>query len=313
MAVATASASIDEDAHGTPPEVRRRRRPWWRSKSAIAAYIFIAPYLVFFAVFRIYPAVYGIGLSFGEYSLAGAFRFIGQENYAKLVEDPVFWESLRVTFKYAAISMPLTVILSVAMAQLCNRMMRGMAFYRSIFFLPAVTSPVLSGLIFVWIFSDSGPINSIFAAVGLPTVSWLQDSFWVLPSLALVSAWMNFGYNMLILLAGMLAIPQEYYEAAALDGANAWQRFWRITVPCLRPALFFVLVLETVKSFQTFDTIFVMTGGGPVRSSYTLTFMIYDQGFGYFDFGYASAVGVVLLVITLVFSLIQRRLVGRDD
>ena len=144
-------------------------------------------------------------------------------------------------------------------------------------------------------------------------MNWLQSSFWVLPSLALVSAWMNFGYNMLILLAGMLAIPADYYEAASLDGANAWQRFRNVTLPLLKPALFFVLVLETVKSFQVFDTIYVMTSGGPVRASYTLTYMIYDQGFGYFDFGYASAAGVVLLVITLIFSLIQRRLVGRTS
>ncbi|WP_159621100.1 carbohydrate ABC transporter permease [Ruania rhizosphaerae] len=312
MAVATGSAPVDQTAQDARQPPTRKRR-WWRSKSAIAAYIFIAPYVVFFVVFRILPAIFGIGLSFGEYSLTGALTFVGLDHYARLFADPNFWGALWVTLKYAAIAMPMTVVLSLAIAQLCNRMMRGMAFYRSIFFLPAVTSPVLSGLIFVWIFSESGPINRLLSAVGLEPISWLQDSFWVLPALALVSAWMNFGYNMLILLAGMLAIPQEYYEAAAIDGANGWQRFWRITLPSLRPALFFVLVLETVKSFQTFDTIFVMTGGGPVRASYTLTFMLYDQGFGYFDFGYASAVGVVLLIIALVFSLIQRRLVGRDD
>ncbi|SEE86796.1 carbohydrate ABC transporter permease [Ruania alba] len=312
MAVATGSAPADQTAQDTRQPPTRKRR-WWRSKSAIAAYIFIAPYVVFFMVFRILPAIFGIGLSFGEYSLSGALTFVGLEHYARLFDDPNFWGALWVTLKYAAIAMPLTVVLSLAIAQLCNRVMRGMSFYRSIFFLPAVTSPVLSGLIFVWIFSDSGPINGLVRAVGLQPISWLQDGFWVLPALALVSAWMSFGYNMLILLAGMLAIPQEYYEAASIDGANGWQRFTRITLPSLRPALFFVLVLETVKSFQTFDTIFVMTGGGPVRASYTLTFMLYDQGFGYFDFGYASAVGVVLLIIALVFSLIQRRLVGRDD
>ncbi|GAA4430698.1 sugar ABC transporter permease [Georgenia halophila] len=295
------------------PQVRKEpRRKIWTSNGALIAYVFILPYVLFFTIFRIIPALYGIVLSFGEYSLGGSLELLGLDNYRRLFADELFWNALKVTGIYAAVAIPMTVAISLAMAQLCNRVMRGMSFYRSIFFLPVVTSPVLSGLVFIWIFSPDGPLNWVLGSVGIPATNWLQSSFWVLPSLALVSAWMNFGYNMLILLAGMLAIPQDYYEAAQLDGANAWQRFVKMTLPLLKPALFFVLVLETVKSFQVFDTIYVMTGGGPVRASYTLTYMIYDQGFGYFDFGYASAAGVVLLVITLIFSLIQRRLVGRS-
>ena len=294
------------------PELRTdRRRRVFTSKAALVAYIFILPYVLFFTVFRIIPALYGMVLSLGEYKLNGTFELLGLDNFERLFADPLFWNALRVTAIYAVIAIPLAVAISLAMAQLCNRTLRGMSFYRSVFFLPVVTSAVLSGLIFVWIFSPDGPLNWILGAIGISGINWLQSSFWVLPSLALVSAWMNFGYNMLILLAGMLAIPGDYYEAAQLDGANAWQQFRKITLPLLKPALFFVLVLETVKSFQVFDTIYVMTGGGPVRASYTLTFMIYDQGFGYFDFGYASAAGVVLLVLTLIISLIQRRLVGR--
>ncbi|WP_022918396.1 carbohydrate ABC transporter permease [Ruania albidiflava] len=301
-------APADQPALAPP----RRKQPMWRSPGAVAAYIFILPYVIFFVAFRILPALYGVALSFGDYSLSGTFELLGLDNYVRLFADPLFWNALRVTGIYALIAIPLTVAISLGMAQLCNRVLRGMSFYRSIFFLPVVTSPVLSGIIFIWLFSTDGPINTALSAIGLPTGSWLQSSVLVLPALALVSAWMNFGYNMLILLAGMLAIPQEYYEAAQLDGASPWRRFRSVTLPLLKPALFFVLVLETVKSFQAFDTIYVMTSGGPVRSSYTLTYMIYDQGFGYFDFGYASATGVVLLVITLVFSLIQRRLIGRN-
>ncbi|MDN5822250.1 MAG: sugar ABC transporter permease, partial [Brachybacterium sp.] len=238
---------------------------------------------------------------------------VGLENFARLVQDDVFWHSLRVTTIYALLAIPLAVVLSLLMAQLCNRAMRGMSFYRSLFFLPVVTSPVISGIIFVWMFSGGGPLDELLGSVGLELGNWLQNEFLVLPALALVAAWSSFGYNMLILLAGMLAIPPDYYEAAELDGASPWERFRYVTLPLLKPALFFVLVLETVKSFQAFDTIYVMTGGGPARGSYTLTFMIFDQGFGYFEFGYASAVGVVLLVITLILSLIQRRLMGRSE
>ncbi|RCS60081.1 carbohydrate ABC transporter permease [Microbacterium sp. JB110] len=291
----------------------RRRRPWWRSKEAIAAYIFIGPMVVLFGLFRVWPALHGIVLAFGDYSLRRTYDFVGVDHFVRLFQDPIFWDSLRVTFIFAAIQMPLAVIVSLAMAQLCNRVMRGMAVYRSVFFLPTVTSSVLIALVFMWIFSGAGPVNAILDTVGIEPVGWLTDKFWVLFTLAILSVWSSFGYNMLILLAGMLSIPQEYYEAASIDGANGWQKFWHITLPNLKPALFFVLVIETIKSLQTFDTIFVMTGGGPARGSYTLTFMIYDQGFGYFDFGYASAAGVVLLIITLVLSLLQRKLVGKND
>lgn len=303
------------DGTGHPPVVAGTTT--WKelatSRAALIAYAFIFPYIAFFLAFRILPALYGVLLSFGDVSLSGQFRLVGLDNFARLVEDDVFWHSLRVTTIYALLAIPLSVVLSMLMAQLCNRTLRGMSFYRSLFFLPVVTSPVISGIIFVWLFSGGGPIDELLGTAGLELGSWLQSKYLVLPALALVAAWGSFGYNMLILLSGMLAIPPDYYEAAELDGAGAWTRFRYITLPLLKPALFFVLVLETVKSFQAFDTIYVMTGGGPARGSYTLTFMIFDQGFGYFDFGYASAVGVVLLVITLILSLIQRRLVGRSE
>lgn len=269
--------------------------------------------VVLFGVFRVWPAIYGIVLSFGDYTLRRTYSLVGVDHYVRLFQDPIFWDSLKVTFVFAAIQMPLALVVSLTMAQLCNRVMRGMAIYRSVFFLPTVTSSVLIALVFIWIFSGAGPVNALLDAAGLEQIGWLTDRAWVLPTLAILSVWSSFGYNMLILLAGMLAIPPEYYEAAQIDGANAWQRFLRITLPNLKPAIFFVLVIETIKSLQTFDTIFVMTGGGPARGSYTLTFMIFDQGFGYFDFGYASAAGVILLLITLVLSLIQRKLVGKND
>lgn len=325
VAPATPDATGDPRSPGEPegtggdtgrPAVVARTVTWRElatSRGALVAYAFIFPYVAFFVAFRILPALYGVLLSFGDVSLSGKFRLVGTENFARLISDDVFWHSLRVTGIYAVLAIPLSVVLSLLMAQLCNRTMRGMSFYRSLFFLPVVTSPVISGIIFVWLFSGGGPIDELLSTAGLELGSWLQNQHLVLPALALVAAWGSFGYNMLILLAGMLAIPTDYYEAAELDGAGAWHRFRYITMPLLKPALFFVLVLETVKSFQAFDMIYVMTGGGPSRGSYTLTFMIFDQGFGYFEFGYASAVGVVLLVITLILSLIQRRLVGRND
>ncbi|OYN88554.1 carbohydrate ABC transporter permease [Parenemella sanctibonifatiensis] len=296
-----------ETTTAAPP----KRRPWWRSPAALFAYVFVLPYLILFTVFRLAPAIYGIALSLADVNLVGRVKFVGLENFERLFADPIFWQALLVTVIYTVIAIPLCVIIAILAASLVNRPLRGIGVYRVIFFLPVVTSAVMSGVIWKWVFSENGPISAIQVALGLDPGSWLGSTTMVLPALAVVQAWSRFGYDMLILLAGMLAIPEEYYEAAKIDRATAWQRFRHITLPLLRPALFFVLILETISSFQAFDHILVMTGGGPVRASYSLTYMIYDQGFNYSEFGYGAAAGVILLALILVISLIQNMIVGR--
>jgi multiple sugar transport system permease protein len=283
-----------------------------RDGSAIAL-LFVLPYMVLFLAFRIGPAIAGMLLSLTKYRITGQIQWKGLENFQRLFADSLFWNALQVTIVYTLIAVPLTVIVSLAMAQLCARSIRGIKIYRAFYFLPVITSLITSGVIWQWIYSESGPLNWLFSTVGLGPVPWLSSGAMVLPSLSLMSVWTRFGYDMLILLAGLLAIPKDYTEAAMVDGASAWARFWHVTLPQLRPALFFVVVLEIIQSFQVFDVIYVMTGGGPVRSSYSLVFFLYDQGFHYFDFGYASAAGVVLFAITLIISLWQRRLFREDS
>nr|WP_159087432.1 sugar ABC transporter permease [Tessaracoccus timonensis] len=291
----------------------RKRTSWWRSSAALFGYVFVAPYAVLFLVFRIIPAIYGALLSFAEVNLAGRVKLVGLANFERLLSDPIFMKSLRVTLVYTIITVPMVICFSILMALLINRSLRGISIYRAVFFLPVVTSPVISGVVFKWLFGSDGPMVSVSSLLGLSTGSWLGSSTLVLPALALVQTWTRFGFDMLILLAAMLAIPQEYYEAAMVDRAGVWQRFRHVTLPLLRPALFFVLVLETVGSFQVLDSVLVMTGGGPVRGSYTLSFMIYDQAFNYTEFGYGSAVGVVVLVIILVLTVIQNKVLGRAE
>ncbi len=283
-----------------------------RAGSGIAL-LFITPYVLLFLVFRIGPAIAGLVLGFAKYQISGTVQWEGLSNFRRLFADSLFWNALRVTLVYTAIAVPLTVIVSLVMAQLCARSIRGIKVYRALYFLPVVTSLVTSGVIWQWIYSSAGPANWLLKGIGIGSVPWLSSGTMVLPSLSLMSVWTRFGYDMLILLAGLLAIPRDYHEAAMIDGASAWSRFWYVTLPQLKPALFFVVVLEIIQSFQVFDVIYVMTGGGPVRSSYSLVFLIYDQGFHYFDFGYASAAGVVLFVITLVVALWQRRLFREDS
>ena len=307
--------TLTTSAARSPAAPPRRPTRWGRlrrSGSGIAL-LFVAPYVLLFLVFRIGPAAAGLLLSFGNYRLNGTLEWRGAENFDRLMHDSLFWNALKVTLVYTVIAVPLTVAVSLAMAQLCLRSIRGIKMYRALYFLPVVTSLVTTSVIWQWLYSQDGPLNWAFGKLGLGHVPWLSSETMVLPSLALLSVWTRFGYDMLILLAGLLAIPGEYGEAAAVDGASAWQRFWRVTLPQLKPALFFVVVLEIIQSFQVFDVIYVMTAGGPVRASYSLVYLVYDQGFHYFNFGYAAAAGVVLFAITLVISLWQRWLFREES
>lgn len=295
------------------PERRLRgpRRPSTREFGT--ALLFILPVLVLFVVFRFGPAIAGVVLAFTDYTIGGETSFVGLDQFRRLVEDPTFWSALRVTILYTVLAVPLQMLASLGMALLTRRAFRGVKLFRSIFFLPVVTSLVLAGVVFAWVFSEGGPWSKLAGLVGLPAHSWLADDVLVIPALVLVAIWSRFGYGMLILLARLQDIPAELEEAALSDGASAWQRFRYVTLPQLRPALFFVAIIETTTSVQVFDTIFVMTGGGPARASYSLVYMLYDQGFKYFDLGYASAIGVALFLMTVIVALIQRLTLGRES
>ncbi|MFF0450724.1 carbohydrate ABC transporter permease [Streptomyces sp. NPDC004609] len=285
-----------------------------RRHDARAGLLFVAPMLLLFTVFRFGPVVGAGFLSLTDYRLSGEWEFIGAENYSRLVDDGLFWESLGVTAMYTAVYVPLTVGVALGTAMLLHRTVWMRGFFRGVFFLPYVTSIVLAAVVWKWIYEiEDGLLNSALGALSFGTVDFLGSDSLVLPSIAATSAWKGFGYSMLILLAGLQSIPKSVTEAATIDGAGGWQRFRHITLPMLRPVLFFVLVIEAIQAFQVFDQMYVMTAGGPVRSSYSLVYLLYDTGFKYFDFGYASALGLVLFVVVLVFSLIQRWLIGRDD
>jgi multiple sugar transport system permease protein len=283
------------------------KRPW-------VGLLFVAPMLVLFLVFRVVPVVGAFLLSLTDYRLSGQWSFIALDNYKRLFSDSLFHETLLVTLTYTVIFVPLTVLLSLGTAVLLHQVIWKRGFFRGVFFLPYVTSIVLAAVIWKWIYDvQDGLLNSVLGIVGVGPIDFLGQSGSVLPSIAVTSAWKGFGYSMLILLAGLQAVPKSYLEAAMIDGASTWQRFRYVTLPQLRPILFFVLVIETIGAFQVFDAVYVMTGGGPVHSSYSLVYFLYDSAFKYFDFGYASAIGLVLFVIVLIVSLVQRRLVGRDD
>ncbi|MEU8105221.1 sugar ABC transporter permease [Nonomuraea muscovyensis] len=284
-----------------------------RLRDPVTGLLFVLPVLVLFLIFRIFPTLGAAGMSLTNWNIGGEWSFVGAGNYARLLDDVNFWTSLRVTLVYAAVYVPLTVLVALGTALLLNQVVFLRGLFRGMLFLPYVTSFVLAGIIWRWIYEFDGLLNGLLAKADLGPVAFLEESALVLPALAVVSVWKGFGYSMLILLAGLKSIPASYLEAAMVDGASAWQRFRRITLPLLKPTLFFVLVIETISAFQTFDTIYVMTGGGPARATYTLIYGIYEHGFRSFDFGYAATWGMVLFAIVLVVSLVQRRFLDRGN
>ncbi|KRV48166.1 sugar ABC transporter permease [Wenjunlia vitaminophila] len=295
-----------------PTRRSRRSGPQARREARIGL-LFVLPCFLVFLAFRFGPGVAGVLMSFTDYSLTDGGNFIGLDNFTRLWDDPLFWQALKVTVWYTALAVPGTLAVSIALALLTRRAFRGSKLFRSLFFLPVVTSLVLAATVFVWIFSTGGPWSTMTSWLGMSDSSWLTDDTLVIPALVIVGIWSRFGYGMLILLARMQDIPRELEEAALTDGAGPFQRFRYLILPQLRPALFFLAVIETTASFQVFDTVYTMTGGGPANSSYTLVTQLYDAGFKYFDLGYAATIGVALFVLTLVVAVIQRLVIGKDQ
>lgn len=304
---ASKAPSPSPDGHSA----RRRRK----RREATTGLLFVLPTVVIFAVFKFLPIAGAGVMSLTRYHLNGDMTWLGADNYTRLSSDPLFWKSLGVTAAYVLIFVPLIILVSLAGALLLNKLVRFQGTFRAVLFLPYLSSFVMAGIIWSWIFASDGPLNAALGGLGgLGPVPFLSgDQLLVLSCLALVSVWKGFGYSMLVFLAGLKALPAEVHEAARLDGASSWQAFRHVTLPLLRPVLFFVLVIETITGFQVFDTIYVMTGGGPNRASSSLIYFLYDEGFKFLDFGYASAIGIVLFAIVLVLSLVQRRFIEEKE
>ncbi|MGH3730057.1 MAG: carbohydrate ABC transporter permease [Micromonosporaceae bacterium] len=298
----------------TAPAPPATRASWWhRTREARAGYLFVLPMLLLFIVFRFAPTVESAFFSFTEFYPGGVPTLVGLDNYTRLLEDPTFWDSLQVTVVFALILVPLTVGMALGTALGLHHVIFWRGFFRGVYFLPYVTSLILAAVIWEWAYDEEdGLINGLLSRFGVEPLSFLGDSVLVLPAVALMVAWKNFGYSMLILLAGLQAVPPSYVEAARVDGASGMQIFRLIVLPLLRPVLFFVIVINTVIAFQIFEPMYVMTGGGPVHASYTLVYLLYDSGFKYLDFGYASTVGMVLFLIVVTISLAQRYALDRE-
>lgn len=295
-------------------------------REALDAYLFLLPNLLWLLAFTTFPIVASFLLSFTSWDLIGKRQWVGLANYGKLLfQDDEFRTVLGNTVYYTVVSVPLGMVVSLVLALLLNRGLRGLWFYRAAFFAPVVTSAVAVALAFRLLYQpDFGlvnvtlralsiltPLNAVFASLHKDPLVWLGSKDWAMLAVILMSVWKGMGYTMVIFLAGLQGIPQHLYEAAAIDGANAWQQFRRVTFPLLSPTTFFVLIISVIGSFQVFDQAFIMTQGGPGDATTTLVYYIYNNAFQFFKMGYAAAVAWVLFAIIFVFTLLQAKLQGR--
>jgi multiple sugar transport system permease protein len=288
---------------------------WWdRNERRVTPYLFIAPNVLVFSAFIFLPLLGAVYVSFHRWTLIGVPEFIGLGNYIRIPQDPQFWQALGNTLLYTILTVPASMALGLLVAMGLNRDLPARALLRSLFFVPLVVSGVATGVTAAWLFNDNyGVINALLSGLGLGPVPWLSSGQWALPSLIMTTLWVRLGFCMVVYLAALQTIPTEYHDAAAVDGATRWDRLRHITWPLLAPATFLLLILNVIYSFQVFDLIFVMTGGGPGFATTMLVQYIYQAAFVTSQMGYASALGVVLYAIVLVFTVVQWRASRQGD
>ncbi|CAN5715158.1 MAG: sugar ABC transporter permease [Gemmatimonadetes bacterium] len=279
------------------------------------AWLFLAPALLLIGVFFFLPVAASLLLSVTDFdiyaiaSLANA-RFVGLRNYAELLQNPLFWTAVRNTFYFALVGGPLTVATSLGAALLISsRLVRFKGLFRTLYFVPFVTTLVAVAIVWRYLYHPQyGLLNYVLGWVGISPIDWLGDPRWAMPAIILLGVWKNFGYNMLIFIAGLQNVPSELYEAAELDGAGAVRRFWHVTLPMLAPTFLFVGVITMIGYFQLFAEPYVMTGGGPLKATTSLVLLMYEEGFRWWRMGVAAAVAFILFLIILAWTLLQFRL-----
>ncbi len=279
----------------------KRKQDW-------GAYLYLMPVLVILLAFHVLPIFYSLAVSFYEWDLIGQPEYIGTGNYSRLMDDPMFFKSLWNTIYYAAVSVPLSIFFSLLIAMLLNNPISAIGIYRTIYFIPVITS--INAVAIVWNFiyhPDFGLLNKILDVFSIDPRAWLQDPDWAMPAIIFMSVWKGLGHNVIIFLAGLQNIPRHLYEAARIDGANRWHQFRHITWPLLSPTTYFIFTISVIGSFQVFSQVYMMTPrGGPLKSTMVVVYYLYRKAFEQFEFGYALAAAFVLFMIIFACTLFNK-------
>lgn len=305
------SVAVLAGERATEEASRSKRRRQLRT--TIECYIFLAPTILGLLLFSAGAVVASLLISFTQWEIVVPPKWIGLQNYQQLLSTPLFWKVLRNTLFYTLLYVPLSVMLAIPLAILVNQKVKGITFFRTIYFLPVVSAGVAVAMVWSWIYNPSfGVLNYLLDALfGIQGPRWLSDVNWAMPSIIILGVWRDIGFYMIIYLAGLQGIPEELYEAARIDGAGPWTQWCRITLPMLSPTTFFVLIMAVIGSFQVFEATYIMTQGGPSNATLTLSFYIFQNAFQWFHMGYAAALAYILFAIILTVTLIQFRFQNR--
>jgi multiple sugar transport system permease protein len=278
-----------------------------RKSEGFSAFLFLSPTLIIFSTFILFPVFFSFYLSFQQWNMFSTeTAFVGFDNYIRLLQNPEFWQVLKNTAIYTIGTVPLNMAMSLAVAYVLNKKIIGKKFLRTAFFAPVIISPVAAAVIWRWIYDPNfGLMNYAIGFFGADAINWLNDPTAAMIALIIMGVWKTFGINMVLFAAGLEGIPEQYYEAAEIDGASRWSKFWNITLPLLTPTTFFIMVMSMITSFQVFDIVYVLTQGGPLGSTKVLVFYVYEQAFQFFEMGYASAISYFLFVLLAFLTMIQ--------
>lgn len=292
------------------PTARTSRRRW---RQHLEGWAFIGPVIFGILAFQFVPILVSIYASLTNWDGMNPPEFTGVDNYQRLViEDGFFRETLQNTIYFTAGHIPLTIIVAMGLALLCNLNLPGISLFRTAYFIPAVSNVVAVSVVWFWIYQPQyGVVNSLLERIGIEGPAWLSSTTWAMPAVILVSVWQGVGYPMVILLAGLQGVPHDLYEAAKIDGASAWNQFWKITLPLLTPTLFFLFITQFITSFQVFGIIYVMTQGGPANETSVYIYYLYQTAFAFGQMGYASAMAWILFAIIAVVTFVQWKLQKR--
>ena len=283
------------------------------TKKKILPYLLVSPYIIHFIMFVAFPVIFSIVLTFNSWNIISPMKFIGLSNYTRLFHDQIFLKSLINTLYFLAIHIPLQIIIALFLAEILNQNIKFRGFFRGAFFMPVIVSGVVVTILWQQLYGyDTGLINRLLTFVGIGKVGWLQDPSVAMPSIAIMATWKNLGLYVVLFLVGLQTVPAHYYEAADLEGANRWQKFFKITLPMINPTIFMVFILSTIGGFSLFIEPYIMTGGGPLNSTISAVLYIYKQGFFYYQMGYAATLGLFFALLIMGVVVMQKKFIERD-
>jgi ABC-type sugar transport system permease subunit len=290
------------------------KKSFFGQRKKLLPYLLVSPYLIFVIVFVLFPVCFCFFLTFHKWNIIAPMRFIGAENYTRLFHDRLFWKAIGNTLKFLSLHIPLQLVVSLFLAQLLNQGINAISFFRASFFMPVIVSGVVITILWQQLFGyDTGMINRVLETFRISKVGWLVNPDIAIYSIAIMATWKNLGLYVILFLVGLQTVPQQYYEAAKMEGANGWQRFFRITLPMINPTVFLVVVLSTIGGFSLFIEPYIMTSGGPLNQTLSAVLYIYKQAFQYYNMGYSATLGFFYAIMIMMVVVIQKKFIEKED